>query len=74
MCLGSDTTLFQPLTQASLRGSKQTVKGHKLFHTGDLGKHSVSPLREPLGIEVHTPQGWHSEVEYCLRGGSTDDH
>lgn len=57
MCLGSNTTLFQPLTQASLRGSKQTVKRHKMFHMGDLGKHSVSLLGEPLGIEVHTPQG-----------------
>lgn len=57
MCLGSNTTLSQPLTQASLRGSKQTVKGHKMFHMGDLGKHSVSLLGDPLGIEVHTPQG-----------------
>lgn len=67
-------TLFRLLTQASLRGSKQTVKGLKMFRTGDLGKHSVYPLGEPLGIEVHTPQGWRSQVEYCLHGGSTEAH
>lgn len=45
-----------------------------MFRMGDLGKHSVSLLGEPLETEVPTPQGWHSQVEYCLRGGSTDAH